>query len=172
MNHNDTVLLAEQLVDAAKSWSSRRQREIAELHDLVATRAPHLAELMATLVTVTNEADTIKRVAEEHAREARTVRADIERFTGTLRQVTAERDRLVAEREPLIAELKELRVERDPDRLRIAIADAVERQLHDHVLAIATLRSQVAELESQLTECRASKRKLREALDRAKEGRR
>lgn len=86
-------------------------------------------------------------------------------------QVQREHKALTVDNEQKTAALRELQRERDPERIQRLIQEAVDKALIDANKQIADLRASAATKDSAITELKASKRKLREALDRFKEGR-
>lgn len=67
--------------------------------------------------------------------------------------------------------LRDLQRERDPNRLEATVAARVESVTEQWRGQETAYRAEIATLKSRVAELEASKRKLREALDRAKEGR-
>lgn len=67
--------------------------------------------------------------------------------------------------------LRDLQRERDPNRLEATVAARVESATEQWRGQETAYRAEIATLKSRVAELEASKRKLREALDRAKEGR-
>jgi hypothetical protein len=86
-------------------------------------------------------------------------------------QVQREHKALTEENEKKTAALRELQRERDPERLAGLIDSAVRIAGDKAAKEITELRATLATKDSEITELRASKRKLREALDRLKEER-
>jgi len=69
------------------------------------------------------------------------------------------------------SELRRLHAERDPAALDRLVRIAVEKAGESSARELADLRSNIATQQSEIAELRASKRKLREALERTKEKR-
>lgn len=67
-------------------------------------------------------------------------------------------------------ELRVLRRERDPERIGYQIAEAVKNQTASLEQNIATLRADKANMQLEINELKYSKRKLKEANERLKEG--
>ena len=80
-------------------------------------------------------------------------------------------ERLAAERGPLIEELRAMRAEHDPTRLANLLHAAREEATIAASKVIKNLTSEVVDLRRERDDLAASKKKLREALDRAKEKR-
>lgn len=107
----------------------------------------------------------VKRTAAELHEQVVAVKRDIAR-------VSSENERLQGECAEKAATVRTLVKERDPERL--------ERRVQERTVVVTgeleSLRSSsaatIAALQSQVAELRASKKKLREALERAKEGKR
>ncbi len=81
----------------------------------------------------------------------------------------ADLERVAADRESLAAQLRDMKRDADPERLERAKAEAVSVATYELSKRIADLEGKVDHLERVAAELRASKRKLREALERAKE---
>ncbi len=79
---------------------------------------------------------------------------------------------LKADNDHKTTELRRLQDERDPAVVERAIREACERATARADSELAALKSTIATLRSEAEELKASKKKLREALERAKDGRR
>jgi len=110
------------------------------------------------------EYETLKERADKMHELAVIVRQDIE-------TVKAENARLVAENEQKTVALRELNKERDPERFDKAVADKVDFMTGLLQAKLKVSNEIIAKQESELRELRATKKKLREAIERYKEGR-
>lgn len=108
--------------------------------------------------------DTVKAANASHALMA----TELRREADTLHR---ELKRIQVDNEAKTAELRALQRERDPERLERLIAERVAAATADLEAKLAVSKGIAADLNRTIDELRASKRKLREALDRAKEGR-
>lgn len=121
-----------------------------------------LGELQLT--DLIDEFDKLKRVNEERLETKAQLDRDIE-------NIRREQDTLERKNKELTESLRVLQKERDPERFGLAVADAVK-------VRTATLEDQInrqaaekVALQREIEELRASKRKLKEANERLKEGR-
>lgn len=120
-------------------------------------------DLLAVLVQTAGIQDLLDRC-----------RVDLEEARVTGRHTKTELakvERLAAERGPLIEELRTMRAEHDPTRLANLLHAARDEATLAASVVIKNLTSEVVDLRRERDELAASKRKLREALDRAKEKR-
>jgi chromosome segregation ATPase len=88
-----------------------------------------------------------------------------------LASVRHEIDAVTEDNRVKTADLRRLHDERDPVKIQLVVVAAIERARADADREITELRATVATQKSELEELRASKRKLRDALERIKEKR-
>jgi len=101
--------------------------------------------------------------------EARLKIAGLQSQQARCEQLEVRLEELTNENKLKTADLRRLQAERDPERIAAAIAEACERTRVSADAEIAKLRSDNAQLVAECRELKASKKKLREALERARE---
>lgn len=117
------------------------------------------------------ELDPLITAAREAKEQAEAARAEIAQIQRDIAAVTAENKRLTAENEQKTQSLRELQKERDPGRIDRMIVEAVDKQTKLLQLEVASLKSTLADRDSDIAELKAAKKKLKEANDRLKEKR-
>lgn len=85
--------------------------------------------------------------------------------------IKREVDAITAEIEKKTEALREMQRERDPERVNALIRSAVSNATRTHEAELKIERAKSARLESEVNELRASKKKLKEANERLKDGR-
>lgn len=90
---------------------------------------------------------------------------------GALKMHSDELIRLRDERPKLVAELHVLRKEKDPTFVARQVSKAIVEATDRLERELRAARAQIADHERTIAELQSSKRKLREALERAREGR-
>lgn len=112
---------------------------------------------------LTKELDETKEHLAGALRDLASGRRDIDRLT-------ADATRNAAELEEKTAVLRELQKERDPARFERAVAERTEQLRRALDEAATAARTEVTALRHRISELEASKKKLREALERTKGG--
>lgn len=118
---------------------------------------------LTTWSTILNEVAKLSALSEERDRAKTDLEAQI---AGIRRDVEAN----ITDRERLTKELRELKREHDPERVNALVKQAVNVATGALEETLKVERAKVARLESEVTELRASKKKLKEANERLKEG--
>lgn len=119
----------------------------------------------------TSDSDTLNELvtAKDQLISARELVRDTKRDIDAVTKANAD---LTAEIDQKTAALRELQKERDPARFERAVEERTKHIEQLLTLERSTSVSEIATLKSRITELEGSKRKLREALERAKEGKR
>jgi hypothetical protein len=156
------------------------KRPYAYAHRRPFVTTPPIAEEPMLDLTTLGGVDELALVKDENAklkRQNEGLRADLrEMLDGTAAQLDrsertlAEARRLVestqSEFEQLRAELRDARKEADPETLALKIMYGVDAATEHHHRELGELRAVIATKDSEISELKRSKRRLREALDR------
>ncbi len=92
----------------------------------------------------------------------------IKALTNDVAWVRGEQAKLTVEIEAKTAALRQLQRERDPERIEREVSDRVSKATADLDTRLLVVKQENAQLRRDADELRASKKRLREALDRAK----
>lgn len=121
------------------------------------------------------EGNPLARRADELLADARTLE-DARREAADAREardaLRSERNRLAEDLRQKTESLRDLQRERDPERAERLAQERVAAATSDLMAQLAHARADIAVRDQEIAELKTAKRRLREALDRAKEGRR
>jgi len=138
-----------------------------QLRALVMIHEPRLVAFVDHVKIVDNEHHALAAEMLSVCEQVRKIRDESNSRASLLRDA----ENAIAERETLLAELKAARNQIDPARAQLAIIAARDDERAKLAAEIQSLRSNNATLRSENDALKATKRKLREALERAKETR-
>jgi len=113
---------------------------------------------------IVTEVEELRALSVERTKMKKEIDLEIESIR---REVVA----LEADRDKKTAAIRELQRERDPERVDALIRQAVNNGIRGREAELKIERAKSARLESELAEVRTSKKKLKEAYERLKEGR-
>jgi hypothetical protein len=102
----------------------------------------------------------------EELKQCRKELQEISKDNNHAEQALVEAQRAIKERDDIAAKYKELQKQLDPEKAQLEIMYAVEAATKAKADEIATLRREVAQRDSDVEALRASKKKLRMALDK------
>lgn len=146
-------------------WMTKREAEVKQAKAVLDAQLPEAAWLVGEWRDLNQECIRLEEVAQAH----RSLIAESSQLRRDVASLSAERDALSVERDELVRQLRDMNRERDPARTEALIRAASARACETVNAELAAARAVNAELQCKVNELTASKRKLREALERMKQ---